>query len=220
MNDKSTKLCPICGMIFLVRGPSELKTRKYCSKICQANSIKKPKVALICKTCDKTFEVPPCLSAIAKYCSKKCKHIGTRKIKDLSQRQCSRCNKILPIENFSNFRDYRCKKCQRLRFKKQSRTPQGRFTVARCAAKRRNLEWNIPKETYFQLIKMNCHYCSFFLNETGIGLDRKDNTKGYTVDNVVPCCKDCNRTRSDHYTYEEMLLLAPTIKLIKENRLT
>jgi hypothetical protein len=29
------------------------------------------------------------------------------------------------------------------------------------------------------------------------GLDRTDNSKGYTLDNVVPCCKICNRAKSN-----------------------
>jgi hypothetical protein len=39
-------------------------------------------------------------------------------------------------------------------------------------------------------------------NFTGIrwmtsGLDRIDSDKGYTLDNVVPCCRNCNRAKSD-----------------------
>lgn len=32
------------------------------------------------------------------------------------------------------------------------------------------------------------------------GIDRVDNTKGYTRDNVVPCCTQCNRAKRDHST--------------------
>ena len=27
------------------------------------------------------------------------------------------------------------------------------------------------------------------------GIDRKDNNRGYCTDNVVPCCKACNRAK-------------------------
>ena len=29
------------------------------------------------------------------------------------------------------------------------------------------------------------------------GLDRVDNNKGYTIDNVVPCCKRCNYAKNN-----------------------
>jgi hypothetical protein len=29
------------------------------------------------------------------------------------------------------------------------------------------------------------------------GLDRVDNGKGYEIDNVVPCCKECNYAKCD-----------------------
>lgn len=28
-----------------------------------------------------------------------------------------------------------------------------------------------------------------------MGIDRWDNSRGYLADNVVPCCKDCNRAK-------------------------
>jgi hypothetical protein len=54
------------------------------------------------------------------------------------------------------------------------------------------------------------------LNKTGTGLDRKDNKKGYSINNVVPCCGRCNSTFMDNYRYEDRLILAETIKKIDE----
>jgi len=59
----------------------------------------------------------------------------------------------------------------------------------------------------------NCHYCDTppsnkAAHSRGVtivrvsGVDRIDNTKGYIIDNCVPCCKDCNRAKSD-LTMEE-----------------
>ena len=31
-----------------------------------------------------------------------------------------------------------------------------------------------------------------------MGIDRKDNNKGYTNDNCVPCCGFCNKMKMDH----------------------
>lgn len=38
------------------------------------------------------------------------------------------------------------------------------------------------------------------------------------MDNVVPCCIECNTTRNNYFTYQEMKILGKTIKEIKDNR--
>ena len=71
------------------------------------------------------------------------------------------------------------------------------------ATGKRNFEWSISKEQFRHLTKQNCQYCGCepsreqtaqYCNGTYIynGLDRVDNSKGYTIDNVVPCCTTCN----------------------------
>lgn len=81
------------------------------------------------------------------------------------------------------------------------------------AAHRRNsdeeLEWTLTKEEFTKLTSSPCHYCGVppsNLSTVGNskysynGLDRKDNDEGYTPDNVVPCCWECNnKKRTTHY---------------------
>jgi len=72
-------------------------------------------------------------------------------------------------------------------------------------ARARNLTFNIPFDTFKLLIKQNCTYCNLppytkYDRERGIpciynGLDRVDNLKGYELDNVVTCCKNCNHAK-------------------------
>lgn len=72
----------------------------------------------------------------------------------------------------------------------------------------RKLEFNISKEVFRKLTKLNCFYCGkepsqkqhrsksngeYIYN----GLDRIDSSKGYTIDNVVPCCGRCNEAKND-----------------------
>jgi hypothetical protein len=80
------------------------------------------------------------------------------------------------------------------------------------------LEWNIDIVNFDLLIKQNCVYCDERLSETGTGLDRMNNYKGYIYNNIVPCCARCNRIKSDCFSYEEMLLIGITIKEIENNR--
>ena len=59
---------------------------------------------------------------------------------------------------------------------------------------------------------MPCEYCqSKTLNTTGCGLDRKDSSKGYVKENVVPCCTSCNKIKNKELTYEEMKLAMEAI---------
>ena len=61
----------------------------------------------------------------------------------------------------------------------------------------------------FLCVKMNCFYCNSTPNNVkktknsingGLvysGIDRIDNTKHYTKENSVPCCKICNYAKSN-----------------------
>tara|TARA_S200002703_G_scaffold146114_1_gene140940 strand:+ start:440 stop:994 length:555 start_codon:yes stop_codon:yes gene_type:complete len=83
------------------------------------------------------------------------------------------------------------------------RTPRRKWTMIRSAAKRRNINFSLPSELYeSQLWGKPCHYCGCDLEVTG--LDRKDSDKGYTPDNVVPCCADCNVKKSTK-PYEQFI---------------
>lgn len=85
--------------------------------------------------------------------------------------------------------------------------------IERSAA-RRNHHWALSKEEVRILTSQPCYYCGaeplqvFTKNANGAyyynGLDRIDNTLGYTADNVVPCCGFCNRARGLK-TQEEFL---------------
>lgn len=83
------------------------------------------------------------------------------------------------------------------------RTPKGRYNRIKIAAKRRDIRFSLPFELYeSKLWGKPCHYCGCDIETTG--LDRKDNSKGYTPDNVVPCCRSCNE-RKGPKLYEEFL---------------
>jgi len=73
------------------------------------------------------------------------------------------------------------------------------------SAERRNLEWILSKEEVKNLITEPCYYCgakprihndsnhkSCNGNFPYTGIDRIDSSKGYTLENVVSCCSDCN----------------------------
>ena len=69
-------------------------------------------------------------------------------------------------------------------------TPQYRFSYYKTAARKRGLLFALTFKQFMTFWRKDCHYCGDPI-ET-IGLDRVDNTQGYTLANVVPCCGYCN----------------------------
>ena len=92
--------------------------------------------------------------------------------------------------------------------------PRGRASFNRFyesyerGAKHRGIDLNISKEEFWEIVSQDCYYCGA---EPRIrwhgkspngpcranGIDRKDNSKGYEKDNVVPCCTKCNRAKNN-----------------------
>ena len=75
------------------------------------------------------------------------------------------------------------------------------YNEYRRNALRREIEWSLTYQEVNKLIAAPCHYCgiptslTFYTNEGNYdynGIDRVDNTLGYIVTNVVPCCSFCN----------------------------
>lgn len=93
--------------------------------------------------------------------------------------------------------------------------------IQRC--KRRGMELEFSQEELLEIITKVCFYCSlsssnyckrkhseFRFN----GLDRINNSKGYSKENTVPCCKYCNALRMDILTVDE------TLKIIQDLRIS
>jgi hypothetical protein len=81
------------------------------------------------------------------------------------------------------------------------------YLAYRDGAKSRNLVFDLTRETFEKLTKKSCEYCGVlpYKEWTGTnrsssayvynGLDRVDNTQGYTLSNVAPCCMVCNKAK-------------------------
>lgn len=73
------------------------------------------------------------------------------------------------------------------------------------SAKKRNLTFSLTDEEFLNIVTQNCYYCGekpskiseknrrgeFCCN----GIDRLDSSKGYVLNNLVPCCKQCNYSK-------------------------
>jgi hypothetical protein len=56
----------------------------------------------------------------------------------------------------------------------------------------KNLDFTITYEEFANIIEKPCYYCKILQTKGFNGIDRKDQTKGYIIDNCVSCCKICN----------------------------
>lgn len=80
-----------------------------------------------------------------------------------------------------------------------------RFRDAKYRAAKRKLFFTLTLNEYEVLIKLPCYYCSGFFGHVyrGVGLDRINNSIGYELNNVLPCCGTCNVSRGDKFTPDE-----------------
>lgn len=65
------------------------------------------------------------------------------------------------------------------------------FKNARDRARENGYEFGLDREAYTDLILANCAYCGAAPNPVN-GVDRVDNSIGYTVKNSVTACSICN----------------------------
>lgn len=102
------------------------------------------------------------------------------------------------------------------------------FNRYQTQAKNRGHVFELTKEQFRDYTTSLCFYCGsppqnkisnsknnpYFYN----GIDRKDNTKGYTLSNTVPCCTICNRAKRDLPYTEFCSWLDTLIRFTKETQ--
>ncbi len=90
---------------------------------------------------------------------------------------------------------------------KWRRTLEGMYSLLKGHAKNKGIYFSLSFEKFSQLRNMSCYYCKGVLPEAGGGIDRRDNSEGYTDSNSVSCCEICNKTKNKFLTEAEMLNL-------------
>lgn len=123
------------------------------------------------------------------------------------------------------------KSCGCLRFKQTVELVNFKkiFIYYKCGAKKRNLQFELSFLDCINLFKSNCCYCGIepfneYKKHSDIfnqriekclynGIDRQDNSKGYTKDNCVACCKFCNFAKGTH-SLDEFLWWIKEIKKV------
>ena len=87
------------------------------------------------------------------------------------------------------------------------------------SAKHRKLVLKIPFDEYSKLVSLPCFYCERVLPRSfGYCLDRIDNEKDYLLNNVVPCCGDCNSIKSDKLSFAETVVFMKAVVKYRQQR--
>jgi hypothetical protein len=106
------------------------------------------------------------------------------------------------------------KKQAKIKFERQHGINRAKYIVedSRKSDRKRGLENDLSIKFVDELIANGCSYCG----ETTITMtvDRKNNSIGHTMDNVVACCIRCNLLRRD-MPYEAWFLLVDKIREIR-----
>lgn len=121
-------------------------------------------------------------------------------------------NQALKSTGCTHCADHRRMKC----FK---RPYEAAFNVLQHNARNRGIAFSLTYDDFIKLVSTGmCHYCWMALEWVKHGkhcryqLDRKDNDLGYTSENVVPCCKRCNYSKSNQFTYEEWFAMTECLR--------
>ena len=169
-------ICPDCGKERLIRKDQYKNNLKnYCLSCAKKNSPKyqrlKSKIAKKCINCGKDIII-----------SKKTWINGTKK-----------CNS--------------CRTSETNKIKKGLAAQKSIYAQYRNKAKIKHLDFDLSFDEFMKITKQNCFYCNIepsnikkseYNNGDFIynGIDRMDNSKGYIIDNIIPCCKICNYAKN------------------------
>lgn len=66
-------------------------------------------------------------------------------------------------------------------------------------ANKRNLLFELTFEEFSELVIKECYYCHHKVDTEVNGIDRINNSLGYTLENSVPCCEICNRMKHEYH---------------------
>lgn len=78
-----------------------------------------------------------------------------------------------------------------------------------ASANKRQIVFELTVDEFTSITSHPCVYCG---GTNRIGVDRKDSSSGYTIDNVQPCCGICNLMK---FTHDEETFLKHIHKVLK-----
>ena len=130
---------------------------------------------------------------------------------DYYDKFCKDCG--VGIDDHNRSSTNQCKPCKRAATKEWNKTLEGRYSKYKRNTKYKSKVEDNPTKRVFDLtfdefairVQSPCVYCGRKAKENDYnGLDRVYNDIGYTIDNVVSCCSDCNYMKQE-YSFQHFI---------------
>lgn len=145
--------------------------------------------------------------------------------------ECGR-EKVLRACNLTNGISRSCRSCapkrsgfKNLKAQKPDAAFNSVFAIYRWQAKKADRDFLLTREEFKILTQQPCFYCgdppsnikkshagNYFVYN---GVDRVENSQGYRMDNVVPCCHTCNAMKQE---FAQGILFEKVAKIYKRHR--
>lgn len=141
-------------------------------------------------------------------------------------KSCGRKFRLRSDNLESNSKHFGCSKCmgkwrkdhfKDLDSKKLPKDIRTKYSHFKNNAIVRGINFDLSEEEVLSLCSSKCFYCG---KERCLGIDRIDNSKGYTIDNCVPCCGCCNKMKMDlhlDFFLQQIEKIYSNIKTIKSS---
>ena len=167
------KSCDECLEKFRIQDKERFDERKQLHiALKNVNSIVR-----ICVDCGKDFDM---YKTFQNNESKRCKHCNTSQHnQDIKRNETRSINRNYKNESFNNKERY---------YKEYINN-----------AIKRDYEFKLNFEEFSEIVDKECFYCHHNILEETNGIDRVDNSKGYTKENTVSCCEMCNRMKHAYH---------------------
>lgn len=125
--------------------------------------------------------------------------------------RCYRCyKKFERIKNQDQYKNYRKeyyqKNIEKINAKNKKYQNTIKYAYAKLVYRAKNDlkdKRHLTFEEFKNIISKPCHYCG---EHSKFGIDRADNSIGYTFDNCRSCCWKCNKTKRDILTEEQFII--------------
>ena len=134
-------------------------------------------------------------------------------------------------QNLINNKTYSCgcklfiKPHKNKKYEENEASFRAKLSTYKAHAKRRKIEWDLSYDDGIKILKSNCHYCGRvpnmkynlydgrrkythnkeLYNILCNGIDRKNSSKGYINNNIVPCCTICNFAKNS-LSYDDFIM--------------
>lgn len=95
-----------------------------------------------------------------------------------------------------------------------------RYNALKLRCRREGRKFKMSYKVYVDKMKKGCYYCGADISkEVGGGVDRRNNKNtNYYARNLVACCANCNKIKSDRLTEKEMLVAMKAVNKFRRSK--